>query len=206
MNKSIFRPENFFEFPTSVYHEIFNDISFIWEAVPKIADYLTMKLKNKKTVMVGGGTKIHSTAVIIGPAVIGKNCTIGPHAYLRENCLIGDNVHIGHAVEIKNSIIMDGSAVAHLNYVGDSLIGRNVNISGGTILANLRLDRQPIVIRRGTKKIPTGLKKLGSIIGDDSFIGVNAVLNPGTILGKRTKVYPLVSVKGVFNNDSVIKK
>jgi len=206
MNKSIFRPEIFFELEHVECREIFDNVNFAWETVPKIAGYLAIKLINQKDVVAGEGTKIHPTAVIIGPAIIGRNCIIGPHAYLRENCLIGDNVHIGHAVEIKNSLLLDGATVAHLNYIGDSVIGRNVNISGGVILANTRLDRQPVTIRHGSKKIKTALAKLGSIIGDDSFIGANAVLNPGTVLGKGSKVYPLVSVKGVYDQDAIIKE
>lgn len=206
MSETIFKPENFFEFQDNDYSEIFDYTFFVWKAVPQIAVWLAKRTKNRKNIFIGRGTIIHPTAVILGPAVIGNNCTIGPHAYLRENCLIGNNVHIGHAVEIKNSIIMDNSVIAHLNYVGDSIVGRNVNISGGAILANFRLDHQPVIIRFSSKKNKTGLRKLGSIIGDDSFIGVNAVLNPGTILGKRSKVYPLVSVKGVYDNDAIVKE
>jgi len=190
---------NFFEGAT----ELFDEDDFVWQAIPKLADFI--KSKSQKKVSIGKGTIIHPSAEIIGPAIIGKNCTLGPHAYLRENCLIGDNVHIGHSVEIKNSIIMDGTAVAHLNYIGDSIVGKNVNISGGAMLANLRLDRRPVSIKMGSRKIETGLEKFGAIVGDDSFIGVNAVLNPGTILGKRAKVYPLVSVRGVYGDDSTIK-
>lgn len=206
MNKSFLNPKSFFEFRRGQYDEILGDVLYVWEAVPKIVDYLVTKLKDRKNVVVGKGTKIHPTAVILGPAIIGQNCTIGPHAYLRENCLIGNNVRIGHAVEIKNSLLLDGAIAAHLNYIGDSIVGRNVNISGGAILANTRLDRQSVAIRFNSEKIQTGLRKLGSIIGDDSFIGVNAVLNPGTILGKKSKVYPLVSVKGVYEQDAIIKE
>ena len=205
MKKSNFKPENFFEIENTRYSEIFKDIVFVWEVIPKIADYLDIRLKNKKNVLVGRGTTIHPTAVIDGPAIIGRNCKIGPHAYLRANCLIGDNVSVGHAAEIKNSFLLDGAKVAHLNYVGDSIIGRNVNISGGAMLANLRLDRRPVNIRSGSRKIETGSKKLGSIIGDDSFIGANCVLNPGTILGQGVKVYPLITVKGVHDRGSIIK-
>ena len=199
--KKDFNGEKFFD--DDKFKELFTQNN-IWNAIPKIADFL--KTNSKKKIKVGKGTIIHPSAEIIGPAIIGENCTIGPHVYLRENCIIGNNVHIGHAVEIKNSIIMDGAAIAHLNYIGDSIVGRNVNISGGAMLANLRLDKRLVAIKFEDKKIETGLQKFGAIVGDDSFIGVNAVLNPGTILGKRTRVYPLVSISGIYGDDSIIKK
>lgn len=198
--KNMFKPQNYFNNANS-FKQIFSKREYVWEAIPEIA-----KILNKSDIKVGKNTKIHPSAVILGPAIIGDNCEIGPHAYLRENCLIGNNVKIGHAVEIKNSVILDGSKIAHLNYVGDSLIGSDVNISGGAIIANLRLDGKNIIIKTGDQQIKTNLRKFGAIVGDNSFIGVNAVLNPGTILGKNTKVYPLVSVVGTYEKDSTIKK
>ncbi len=161
--------------------------------------------KDRKDIFVGEGTTIQEGAVIIGPAIIGKNCVIGHCSLIRENCILGDNVHIGHAVEIKNSVFLNSAIAAHLNYIGDSLIGKNANISGGAILANFRLDKKTIAIRNGIEKIDTGLQKFGSIVGDGSSIGVNTVLNPGTILGKKTVVYPLTSVTGVHQDGEVIK-
>jgi bifunctional N-acetylglucosamine-1-phosphate-uridyltransferase/glucosamine-1-phosphate-acetyltransferase GlmU-like protein len=197
--KNTFKTKDYFS-NTKPFQKIFTNKKFVWEVISEITKYL----KNCD-IKVGENTKIHPTAVILGPAIIGDNCEIAPHAYLRENCLIGNNVKIGHAVEIKNSVILDGTKIAHLNYVGDSLIGSNVNISGGAIIANLRLDGKHITIRTNEQKINTNLRKFGAIVGDDSFIGLSAVLNPGTILGKNSKVYPLLSIKGVYEKDSIIK-
>ena len=197
--KNTFKTKDYFS-NTKPFQKIFTNKKFVWEVISEITKYL----KNCD-IKVGENTKIHQTAVILGPAIIGDNCEIAPHAYLRENCLIGNNVKIGHAVEIKNSVILDGTKIAHLNYVGDSLIGSNVNISGGAIIANLRLDGKHITIRTNEQKINTNLRKFGAIVGDDSFIGLSAVLNPGTILGKNSKVYPLLSIKGVYEKDSIIK-
>lgn len=114
-------------------------------------------------------------------------------------------MHIGHATEIKHSIVLSNTALAHLNYVGDSILGSGVNLSGGATLANWRFDKKDITVRGEGFEIPTGMEKLGSIIGDESFIGVNAVINPGTILSKKTLVFPLVSVKGVHLDRETIK-
>jgi NDP-sugar pyrophosphorylase family protein len=161
--------------------------------------------KKAKNVYIGKGTKILDGALISGPAIIGKNCLIGHSSLLRGSCLLGDNVNIGHCVEVKNSIFLNNSTAAHLNYVGDSIIGNNVNISGGVIIANVRLDKKTIKIK-ANKIIDTSLTKFGSVVGDNSNVGVNSVLNPGTILGKNTVVFPLVTVIGVHKDNTVIKK
>jgi NDP-sugar pyrophosphorylase family protein len=186
-----------------------------WETVANILSYikkifvshkLSPNYKNRPDVYVGEGTTIHPSVDIQGPAIIGANCQISHAAFLREGCIIGDNVHIGHAVEIKHSLILNNAMIAHLNYIGDSIIGNNVNISGGAILANFRLDKENITVKTGGGfKIDTGLNKFSAAIGDNSVIGVNAVINPGTLLGKNVIVFPLKSVSGVHENNATIK-
>lgn len=204
----------FFDISDFSYADIFSDTTFVWEALPIIETYIqilfdqkkvTGNYKDRKDVYIGKGTVVHESAEIIGPAIIGDNCTIGHTALLRGGCIIGNSVHVGHAVEIKHSIILNKSAVAHFNYVGDSIVGNEVNIAGGTMVANLRLDKKNITIRSGETYIETGMKKFGAIIGDDSSLGANCVLNPGTVLGKGTIVYPLLSVKGVHNESEIIR-
>lgn len=200
MNK--FSPNRFFDLKDFQYPQIFDGIEEIWEAIPRIEKFIK---KRTNKILVGKGTKIDKTAVILGPAIIGKNCYIGPHAFLRENCIISDNCHIGHGVEIKNSLLLPGARPAHLNYIGDSMLGKDVIFAGGSITANFRLDKKSVTIKDHKTKINTGLPKFGAVVGDGSFIGVNSVLNPGTILGKNTIVYPLTSVVGVHKNNEVIK-
>lgn len=206
--------EKFFDLSSFEFRDIFEGVEFVWEALPKIGSYLESlfskgiivgNYKNKKNVFIGEGSVVRDNVEILGPVIIGKNCIISHASYLRENCLLGNNVHIGHAVEVKNSIFLNGGVAAHLNYIGDSVIGNNVNISGGAMLANFRLDKKPVTVRNGKAFIETRLQKFSSIIGDDSNIGVNAVLNPGTILGKKTIVYPLISVKGAHQDNEIIK-
>lgn len=214
MNKFNLSKDIFFNLTNFRFSKIFSDMGYVWEVIPKIAKFIDMQFKNKeikpnfkkgKNIYIGEGTIIQEGAVIIGPAIVGNNCLIGHGSLIRENCILGNNVNIGHAVEIKNSVFLNNAVAAHLNYIGDSIIGNNVNISGGAILANFRLDKKSVLVRIGDKKIETGLQKFGAIIGDDCNIGVNVVLNPGTILGKNTVVYPLISVTGVHKNGEIIK-
>lgn len=209
-----FRTEKFFDLSTFAYRDIFTDTNYVWEVLPKIKEYIEMQFKSgqlkanykdKENVYIGEGTIIQEGVTIVGPAIIGKYVLLGHSSYVRENCIIGNNVQLGHAVEVKGSIFLDDSKAAHLNYVGDSIIGGKVNISGGAILANYRLDKKPIMVIAGENKIETGLEKFGSIVGDRSSIGVNSVLNPGTILGKNTLIYPLICVKGVHKDNEIIK-
>jgi NDP-sugar pyrophosphorylase family protein len=203
----------FFDIDKFAYKEIFATTP--WETVANILPFIkktfaSLKLspnyKNRPDVHIGEGTIIHPSVEIQGPAIIGDNCKISHAAFLREGCIIGDNVHIGHAVEVKHSLILNNSIIAHLNYIGDSIIGNNVNISGGAILANFRLDKKNIAIKtEDNKKIDTGLNKFSAAIGDDSVIGVNSVINPGTLLGRGVVVFPLKSVSGVHKNNATIK-
>lgn len=208
-----FAPKNYFDLSSFSYNELFADVSASWELLPKLIPFIESLFKTGKIVgnyqgrddvFVGEGTLIHPSVEISGPAIIGKNCVISHAAFIRGGCLFGDSVHIGHATEVKHSLFLDNSTAAHLNYIGDSIIGNKVNISGGAMLANYKLNKKPVSIWYENEKIQTGLQKCGAIIGDDSMIGVNAVLNPGTILGKNCRVYPLVSVKGVYDDEQTI--
>jgi len=212
--EDLFKPDNFFDFTNCLFAELFEGKKYVWEVLKDLNEYIEQQFtngkiignyKDSKNIFVGEGTIIEEGALIKGPSIIGKNCFIGHGAFIRQNCLFEDSVSIGHASEVKNSIIFSQSAVAHLNYVGDSVIGHRVNIGGGAKTANFRLDGKTIPVKNEDQKIDTGLTKFGSILGDGTKIGVNAVLNPGTILGKHVFVYPLTLVFGTHNDDSIIK-
>lgn len=212
MNNKLRYP-NFFSNP-GIYKDFFDRLENVWEAIPHIEEfidafdskYLELSYtKIREGLYFGRNVKIDESAKIDGKAIIGHNSTLGHAAYLRGGILFSDNVHVGHATEIKHSIVLSNTALAHLNYVGDSILGSDINLSGGATLANWRFDKKDIKIKGGDFEIPTGMEKLGSIIGDESFIGVNAVINPGTILSKKTLVFPLVSVKGVHLERETIK-
>lgn len=200
MAKTTFAANEFFDLTGFSHASVFGGVQNVWEVLPKLAAFV-----EGKKVSVGEGTVVEEGAYLKGPAIIGKNCTISYGAYIRENVIIGDDVHIGHGVEVKNSIVIGNTAIAHLSYIGDSIIGSDVNIGGGAKTANFRLDGKSIRIKTDNEIIDTGLVKFGAIIGDGSKIGVNAVLNPGTILGKGCLVYPLVSVVGVHKGSEILK-
>lgn len=204
---------NFFSEP-GILKEFFDAHATLWEATKYIEDFID-KFENsfeslgytkvREGYFVGKNVSIDESAKIDGKAVIGHNSRIGHSAYLRGGVIILDDVHIGHATEVKHSIVLAKTALAHLNYVGDSILGSGINLSGGATLANWRFDKKDITIKDGENSIDTHLEKFGSIIGDDCFIGVNAVLNPGTILAKKSLVFPLVSVKGAHLTQETIK-
>lgn len=209
-----FKAEKFFDLSSFEYKDIFNDINSVWEVLPKIKDYIEMQFKSgqlkanykeKNNVYVGEGTIIQDGVLIEGPAIIGKYALLRHGSFIRTNCIIGNNVTIHHGAEVKGSIFLNDSYAPHVGYVGDSIVGNKVNIAAGAIFANFRLDKKTIFVRDGENQIETGLEKFGSIIGDSSNIGVNAVLNPGTILGKNSVVYPLLCVKGVHKDNEIIK-
>ena len=200
--KNTFNPEFFFDLSSFEHKDLFQ-VENVWEILSNISSFI--KNKSSQVVTLGEGTVVEEGALIKGPAIIGKNCFIAHGAYIRENVILGDNVHIGHSVELKNSIILNDTHIAHFNYVGDSIIGSDVNFSAGAITANFRLDGASIKIKNGEEEIETGLTKLGTIVGDTSRIGVNSVLNPGTILSKKSKVFPLTNVFGVHLNEETIK-
>ncbi len=161
----------------------------------------------ESNVYVGEGSRIRSGSYIEGPTHVGKDCDIGPNCFIRPSTSVGDHVRIGNGVEIKNSIIMDHSHVAHLSYVGDSIIGSRCNLGAGTTIANLRLDEGAVRMKVSGRVVNTGRKKLGTVIGDDVKTGVNSMINPGVKIGPNAAVGPgAVVYDDVSPNTLVITK
>lgn len=156
----------------------------------------------KGAVFIGKGTVVKAGTYIEGPCIIGEDCKIGPHAYIRGSTSIGNNCHIGHGIELKNSIIMSRSNIPHLNYVGDSVIGSGCNFGAGTIVANLRHDKQTVKIGG----IDTRRKKLGAIIGDNVLFGINCSVNTGAVIGNGSKFAPQSYVDGIIGDNSVVRR
>lgn len=140
--------------------------------------------------------RVHPSATLIGPIWIGPGSEIRPNAYLRGQVIVGANCVLGNACEFKNCLLLDGAQVPHFNYVGDSILGNGAHLGAGVILSNLRLDRKPVSVRLPDRIEETGLKKFGAILGDEAEVGCNAVLQPGTLLGKRALVMPTVAFGG----------
>ena len=201
-------PHDFFDLHGFAHADIFDGAEHAWQALDRLPDYLEAHddwhilgdvapgAVIQGNVFIGRGTVVEPYAFIIGPAIIGENCTIRHSAYIRGDVIVGDGCIIGHCSELKSSIILNGTNVPHFNYVGDSIIGNDVNLGAGTICANLRLDEAEIVINGRAPQgepIPTGRQKLGAIIGDGTRTSCNLVLNPGTLLPKGTAVRPSAS-------------
>ncbi|MBL9205309.1 MAG: UDP-N-acetylglucosamine diphosphorylase [Opitutaceae bacterium] len=145
------------------------------------------------------------TATLIGPAWIGARTEIRPGAYVRGGVIVGEDCVLGNACEFKNCLLLDGVQVPHFSYVGDSVLGNRSHLGAGVILSNLRLDRKPIVVHADGLVQETGLRKFGAILGDEAEVGCNAVLNPGSILGKRALVMPTVAFSGVLPANTLAK-
>lgn len=224
---------DFFDLSQTDHAAIFDGTQFVWQAIPKIGEYIRMRLStdlapniNSVTlhpstilksalVHIGEGTRIDPGVLIEGPAIIGKNCEIRQGAYLRENVVLGNGAIVGHTSELKNVLMLEKAAAPHFAYLGDSILGARVNLGAGTKLSNLAVTStiDPITHKRPTiiltiegARYDTGLSKMGAILGDDVQIGCNSVLNPGCLVGARTWVYALASLpKGYFPADSIIK-
>ena len=154
---------------------------------------------------------VHKTAEIASTAYLGAPCIIGPHtevrhcAFIRGSALVGAGCVVGNSVELKNVILFDGVQVPHYNYVGDSILGYKSHMGAGTITSNVKSDKTPVTVKNEGEIIETGRKKFGAILGDLVEVGCNSVLNPGTVIGPRSNVYPLSCVRGCVPADSIYK-
>ncbi len=214
----MFVPDRFLDLNQTEHQVIFENVEHVWQALTKIEAYLRFRMKPaiqgkligrpfiSGAVFVGRGTVIEQGAMIKGPAWIGENCEIRNGCYIRENVIIGNHVVAGNSCEFKNCLIFDGAQVPHFNYVGDSILGHKAHLGAGVILSNVRLDRGEVTVAtpEGTL-LPTGLRKFGAIVGDEAEIGCNAVLSPGSLIGRRSIVYPGAQWRGLLAENSIAK-
>ena len=213
------RPSDFFDITNFKHKDLFKNLDFVWDCLKILPDYLKKNLKPAinseipdnvhlygKDIYIGENTSIEPGTVIKGPAIIGDNVEIRSCAYIRGNVIVGNNCVIGHASELKTTIMLDNSHAPHFNYLGDSVLGNNVNLGAGTILSNYKISADKSVkIKINDKVYDTGLIKLGAIMGDNSESGCNSVLNPGTLVGKRSLIYPLVLARGYIPPGTIVK-
>ena len=190
----------------------FEKRTYPWELIPDIKEYIARLLSSgidgyemtEDGILMGKDVTVSPLSTIVGPAIIGDGCEIRPGAYIRGNVIIGKGCVIGNSSEIKNSVLLDNATIPHYNYIGDSILGCYAHMGAGAIASNLKADKSNITVR-GAHSYDTGLRKLGAIIGDHAEIGCGCILNPGTIIGKRSSVYPLTSVRGVIPEDTIVK-
>ena len=198
-----------FSYSDDVVGNLLNKYDYPYEVLPNIHSYILeigKKLGNdyyelKQDVWIHESVRIEDNVLIIGPAIIMENSVLRHNAYLRENVIVGPGCVIGNSCEVKGSVLISNCEIPHFNYVGDSILGDKAHLGAGAIITNLRLDKQNIHI----EKIDTNLRKIGAFIGDNVQVGSNTVICPGTIIGKNTIIYPLMTVKGIIDENSVVK-
>lgn len=211
MNKLV-KTTELYECTTEYLTPLFSESEYPWDMLPKIKDYILALIEKgipgyKKIadgVLVGENVKIYPTATIEAPAIIGEGTEIRPGAFIRGSVITGKNCVIGNSSELKNCILLEKVQVPHYNYVGDSVLGNKAHMGAGSICSNLKSDGKPVVIHADTD-YETGLRKIGGILADGADIGCGCVLNPGTVIGKDTSVYPLNSLRGVFPAGCIVK-
>lgn len=213
----MFSPANFLDLNQTEHRTIFDNSVQVWDVLTQIGSYLQFRLKPalhakvmgrpfiSSNVYIGHNTIVENGATVKGPAWIGNNCQIRSGCYIRENVIVGDGVVLGNSCEFKNCIIFNEAEIPHFTYVGDSVLGYKAHLGAGVIISNFRLDRKEVSIRTEEEIIPTGLRKFGAIIGDHVEIGCNAVISPGSIIGRNSLIYPLTHFSGLLPPDSIVK-
>lgn len=228
------KPADFFDLEGFEFKGLFEGVNYVWETLSRVGRFALEYIMNvdgdntvfgtvmdgaylddKDAVVIGEGTVVEPGAFIQGPAIIGKSCQIRSGAYIRGDVVIGNNCIVGHSSELKNCVLLDTAQAPHFAYVGDSILGRKVNLGAGTKLSNVPVlsfrdeksgKRPNIKIQIDGKEYDTGLVKFGAIIADGCQLGCNVVTNPGTLMGKNTLVYPNTSVKkGCYPGNQIIK-
>ena len=205
---------NLYNLDETIAKDLLKEATYPWEVLPKISDFileLGKKIDQSKYNKVGEdiwiakSAKIAPTAYIAGPAIIGENAEIRHCAFIRGKVIVGENAVVGNSTELKNVILFNNVQVPHYNYVGDSILGYKAHMGAGSITSNVKSDKKLVVVKNRNKKIETGLKKFGAMIGDEVEVGCGSILNPGTVIGKQSNIYPLSSVRGVVQEKSIYK-
>lgn len=198
----------------SAAEELIFSFTYPWQVLEYIGDFVEAYGKGLPKerydnpcdgVWIAKSAKISPLATILPPCVIGEESEVRPGAFLRGKVLVGDGCVVGNATELKNCILFDGCQVPHYNYVGDSILGYRAHMGAGAITSNVKGDKSEVTVKLGETRVPTGRKKCGAFLGDFAEIGCQCVLNPGCVIGQRTQIYPLSSVRGYLPADSIYK-
>lgn len=213
----MFKPTDLFDLSQTGHAALFDGCEYAWDALQKIKDYLKANLRpalhNRcdgeafigEQVFIGEGTVVEDGAMIKGPAIIGKNCQIRHNAYFREDVIVGDNCVVGNSCELKNVVMFNNCQVPHFNYAGDTILGYKSHLGAGVKVSNVRLDNSNVTVEIDGKPFDTGRRKFGALIGDGVDIGCNAVLNPGSIIGRGAIIYPNVNWRGILPANMIAK-
>ncbi len=207
--------EDLFDLKETMAAELFAGLTYPWEALPKIGDFIR-KLgatldeaeyeKVGEDVWIARSAKVFPSAYIHGPAIIGKEAEVRHCAFIRGNALVGEGAVVGNSTELKNVVLFNKVQVPHYNYVGDSILGFRAHMGAGSITSNVKSDKKMVKVHTPEGDIETGIKKFGAMVGDGVEVGCGSILNPGTVVGRESNIYPLSSVRGVVPERSIYKK
>lgn len=199
----------------TIAKDIFNGVTYPWEVLPKIGDFI-LELGNTlpkeeydqvgENVWIAKSANVFPSAYIHGPAIIGKNAEVRHCAFIRGNAIVGEGAVVGNSTELKNVILFNKVQVPHYNYVGDSVLGYKAHMGAGSITSNVKSDKKLVVVKTPEGGIETGRKKFGAMLGDEVEVGCGTVLNPGSVVGRHTNIYPLSSVRGYVPAGSIYKR
>ena len=211
----ICRIENLYNLEETIAKPLFEGAEYPWELLPKIGDFI-LELgaslseeeyeKRGEDVWVAKSAVVAPTAYIHGPAIIGKNAEVRHCAFIRGHAIVGEGAVVGNSTELKNVILFNKVQVPHYNYVGDSILGYKAHMGAGSITSNVKSDKTLVVVKDKERRYETGRKKFGAMLGDEVEVGCGSILNPGTVVGPNTNIYPLSSVREVIPANSIYKK
>ena len=207
--------ENLYDLNQTIAKDIFKGATYPWEVLPKIENFIielgnTLSEdeyeKREDNIWIAKSAKVAPTAYIKGPAIIGKDAEVRHCAFIRGKAIIGEGAVVGNSTELKNVILFNKVQVPHYNYVGDSILGYKSHMGAGSITSNVKSDKKLVVVKTPWGNIETGMKKFGAMLGDEVEVGCGSVLNPGTVVGSHSNIYPLSSVRGFVPGNSIYKK
>ena len=199
----------------TIAKDLFAGATYPWEVLPKIGSFIvelgkTLSEeeyeKRGENVWIAKSATVAPSAYINGPAIIGKNAGVRHCAFIRGNAIVGEGAVVGNSTELKNVVLFNKVQVPHYNYVGDSILGFKSHMGAGSITSNVKSDKKLVVVKTEKEKIETGMKKFGAMLGDEVEVGCGSVLNPGTVVGSHSNIYPLSSVRGFVPAGSIYKK
>ena len=205
---------NLYNLEETIAKELLENLTYPWEALPKIEEFIinfgnSLNLdkyeKKDDTIWIAKTATVAPTAYIAGPTIIGENAEIRHSAFIRGKVIVGEGAVVGNSTELKNVILFNKVQVPHYNYIGDSILGYKAHMGAGSITSNVKSDKTLVVVKSEKNKIETRLKKFGAMIGDGVEVGCGSILNPGSVIGKNTNIYPLSSVRGVVAKNSIYK-
>ena len=213
----MYKPDDLFDLTQTEHATLFEGCEYGWEALKKIKGYIARNLRPGQhhrsegdswigsDVSIGEGTVVEFGAMIRGPAIIGRNCQSRHNAYIREDVIIGDNCVIGNACEFKNVLLFNNAQVPHFSYVGDSIFGYKAHLGAGVKISNVKLVPGNVTVEKDGIPFDTGLRKFGALLGDHTDVGCNSVINPGSIIGRGSVIYPNVFWRGFLPPNMIVK-